>query len=112
MFSCDYKSIKVDAQVRRKYRNIKLRWLIGKERGARHFAMRHVTIEPGKSPPAHMHPEDHQLFFLKGKGVVQSGSEETKVGRGTFVFIPGGTEHVVTNSGRGPLEFICCVSME
>jgi quercetin dioxygenase-like cupin family protein len=112
MFSCDYKSIKVDGKVRRKYRNVELRWLISKERGAKHFAMRHVTIQAGKSPRAHMHPEDHQMFFLKGRGMVKSGSEETKVRRGTFIFIPGGTEHGVANSGRGPLEFICCVSLE
>jgi quercetin dioxygenase-like cupin family protein len=112
MFSGDYKNIKADPQVRKKYRNVELRWLVAKKHGARNFAMRHVTIEPGKSPSPHMHPQDHQMFFLRGKGLVESGGEVARVKRGTFVFIPGGTEHAVTNSGRGPLEFICCVSME
>lgn len=112
MLSGDYKRIEADAQVKKNYHNIELRWLVDKEHGARHFSMRHVRIEPGKSPSPHTHPEDHQMFFLEGKGFVESGSEVVKVKRGTFVFIPGGTAHAVKNSGRVPLEFICCVSMD
>ena len=61
MFSVHYKEVTTDPEINEKWPNVKLRWLITREEGARDFFMRHVSIEPGDAAPHHSHPQDHQI---------------------------------------------------
>lgn len=82
---------------------------IGKADGATNFCMRVFEIGQGGHTPRHSHPWEHEMFFHTGRGEVLCGGSWTPVQAGTAVFVPGGAEHQVRNSGAEPLVFVCLV---
>jgi quercetin dioxygenase-like cupin family protein len=92
---------------------ITVRWVVGKEDGAPHFAMRVFEVEPGHSTPYHSHAWEHEVFVLTGEGTVRHEVEqETAVSHGSVVFVPGMEPHQFINRGDGILRFICLVPIE
>ena len=55
---------------------VTVRWLITKEMGAEHFAMRLFELESGGYTPLHVHDWEHEVFILEGEGLVVAGDEE------------------------------------
>lgn len=47
----------------------------------------------GSGPPPHHHPWDEAFYLLRGEVVFGANGEESTVGPGTLVHIPGGTTH-------------------
>lgn len=43
------------------------------------------------------------IFILEGQGTLHGPSEKTRVAKGDAIYIPGGTEHHITNTGKEPL---------
>ena len=67
----------------------------------------HVTIHPGDTIPAHTHPDEDQIYWVsKGSGFVELDGVRTEVSAGSAVMIPLGTEHLFTNTGSTPLEYV------
>jgi mannose-6-phosphate isomerase-like protein (cupin superfamily) len=67
----------------------------------------HVRINPGETVPAHTHHDEDQIYYVaSGSGFVQLDGEQTKVTAGTSVLIPLGTEHLITNTGSDPLDYV------
>ena len=67
----------------------------------------HVRIRPGETVPAHTHPDEDQVYFVvSGEGVVELDSKRTPVTTGSGVLIPIGTEHLITNTGSEPLDYV------
>jgi len=62
---------------------VKVRWLITEETGAPNFAMREFTVGPGGSTPRHVHPWEHEVFVLAGKGTVSERVATSLSGPGT-----------------------------
>ncbi|MFW9956273.1 MAG: cupin domain-containing protein, partial [Candidatus Thorarchaeota archaeon] len=50
--------------------NVFVRWLVGRNTGAKTYAMRHFEIKPGGIIPLHSHEEEHEIFVLEGKAKV------------------------------------------
>jgi len=69
-----------------------------------------VVLEPGESPPLHLHHDTEQVFYvLKGAGVLQIGEalEPHPVKPGDVVRIPPHTLHRIQCHGARPLRYLC-----
>ena len=62
-----------------------------------------VILEPGESPPLHVHEDAEQVFYvLEGEGVLTIGRESSEsfpVKAGDFVRTPPGTYHAIRCTG-------------
>ncbi len=87
----------------------KVRWLITKDDGAEHFAMRHFEMAPGGHSPHHSHKWEHEVFILEGECLVVCGEQRKKVGPGFAVLIPPNVMHHFRNEGKSTLRFLCLV---
>jgi quercetin dioxygenase-like cupin family protein len=88
---------------------VTIRWLIAKEDGAPHFAMRLFEVEPGGHSPLHTHEGEHEVFILEGEAAVWRDGDEVPVKSGTAVYVPPGEKHAFYNKGEGVLRFLCMV---
>jgi len=88
-----------------------LRWVIGEQEGAPHFALRVGELQEGASTPLHSHDFEHEIFVLSGLGKVFGGGQELAVEEGDAVFIPPMEEHRLVNQGHDPFRFICCIPL-
>lgn len=88
---------------------VTIRWVIGKEDGAPHFALRVFEVQPGQRTPHHSHWWEHEVFILDGTGLVATDEGDFPLTPGTAVLVPGGVLHQFRNTGEGLLRFICLV---
>jgi len=88
---------------------LKVRWLITKDIGAKHFAMRLFEMEPGGHSPFHHHPWEHEIFILEGQGLVRSERNENQFKQGDVIFIPSNEEHQFENTGETLVKFLCLI---
>ncbi len=88
---------------------VTVRWLLTKEEGAENFHMRLFEMEPGGHSPFHSHPWEHEVFVLKGKGVVVGGGETGEFGEGDVIFLPAGEKHQFKNTGKDAVRFLCLI---
>jgi mannose-6-phosphate isomerase-like protein (cupin superfamily) len=67
-----------------------------------------AEIEPGASHDGalHQHAEHEAYYFIAGHGAVHLDGVEHGVEPGSVVFVPGGTEHFVRNTGTEELRFL------
>ena len=69
-----------------------------------------VVLEPGESPPIHVHPDAEQLFFvLEGAGELGIGPDATErypLRVGDLVRTPPGTPHAVSCVGPGRFVYL------
>ena len=91
---------------------VKVRWLIRTKDGAENFFMRMFRVPPGTEIPEHSHDWEHEIFVLRGSGLVRIGEKEYRVSEGTFLFIPPNVEHYYENTGEGDLEFLCLIPLK
>ncbi len=85
------------------------RVLIGKADGAGNFCMRMFEIAPGGHTPKHSHQWEHEMFYHAGQGEVYGNGQWNPVKAGSVVFVPGGEEHQIRNTGSTPLTLVCLV---
>jgi quercetin dioxygenase-like cupin family protein len=86
-----------------------VRWLITKEHGAQHFAMRYFEMEVGGYSPYHSHDWEHEVFILEGEGTITTESGPIPFQPGTVVFIPPNEQHQFKNTGSHPVKFLCLI---
>ncbi len=86
-----------------------IQWLIKDTEGAENYAMRLFTLEPGAEIPRHMHPWEHEIFILEGKGVIGAGEEEVEVHEGNFLYIEPDVPHWYKNTGDREWKFLCII---
>lgn len=86
------------------------RYLLVKEDGCPNYALRLSEIEPGGHTSYHAHEEEHEYYFLEGKGlVVDHNKVEHMVEPGDAVYIPQKQKHQVKNTGNSILKLICTI---
>ena len=88
---------------------VTVRWVIGREDGAPHFALRVFEVPAGGRTPHHEHWWEHEVFILDGTGLVSTAEGDFPLTPGTAVLVPGGVLHQFRNTGEGLLRFICLV---
>ncbi|MEM3404437.1 MAG: cupin domain-containing protein [Nitrososphaeria archaeon] len=89
--------------------NLYVRWLITKDMGAEHFAMRLFEMEIDGYSPKHKHPWEHEVFILQGTGVIYSQEQEKSFKSGDVIFIPANEEHQLRNTGKETVIFLCLI---
>ena len=85
--------------------------LIGPQDGYEGY-LRVFTLAPGGHTPYHQHPWWHANYVLAGEGIVHIDGKDYPVRAGSVAYIEGGKSHNFTNTGTGPLKFICLVPPE
>ena len=100
----------VPAQAAAEAEGVSVRWLLTREDGAPHFAMRVFDLAPGRSTPYHSHWWEHEVFVLGGEGSVRDESgEETALQSGGVVLVTGDERHCFRNTGDSDFRFICLI---
>jgi quercetin dioxygenase-like cupin family protein len=89
-----------------------VRWLISKNEGARRYAMRLFTLQPGGIIPPHQHEDtEHEIFIVEGEGILDNGREKIPVRAGDAIFVEAGEDHSFVNDARQPMRFICVIPL-
>ncbi len=88
----------------------KIYWMLTSEIGAKNFELRYFEIPPGGKSSYGSHPHEHEVFIVKGRGLVKGPDEETLLTPGMAVFVPGDEEHQWLNASNDePFGFVCVV---
>ncbi len=99
----------IEAQEMSEAQNATIKILIGEKEGALNFIMRYFCINPKGSTPYHSHDWEHEIFILKGKGVIRGENALYTVEAGSFAYIPPNEKHSFENPFDEPLEFLCII---
>lgn len=92
-------------------KQVTVRWLIEKQTGARTYAMRLFEIAPGGIVPLHSHPEEHEIFVLKGE-VKLLGDITGVAKKDDIVYVPSNGPHGYDNTeGTDVFRFICVIPL-
>jgi quercetin dioxygenase-like cupin family protein len=90
---------------------VTMRIVAGTEEKAPTFVMRVFEIEPGCNTPHHSHPWEHEMFVIKGQGVLKSGGKEIPLKEGDAVMALPNEKHGIFNTGKELLTMICVVPL-
>jgi len=72
--------------------------------------MRYFEISPGNATSLGSHPWEHEIFIVKGKGIVKGSAEEHTLTAGDAVYIPPPNEyHQFINNDKVTFRFICVI---
>ena len=104
-----YSRIKSDKVTESGAEKTEIRWLITKDDGAEHFAMRLFKMAPGGHSPLHSHKWEHEVFILEGQCKVVCGDKTVEAEPGYTIFIPPEITHNFRNEGSATLKFLCLV---
>jgi mannose-6-phosphate isomerase-like protein (cupin superfamily) len=75
----------------------------------RNQTLAEARLPPGNRTSLHYHIRTEEIYFiLEGQGLMRVGADTASVGPGDAVAIPPGATHQITNTGAGPLRFLCC----
>lgn len=90
---------------------VTVRWLIGRQNGAKTYAMRLFEIAPGGIVPLHNHPEEHEIFVLNGEAKL-IGDLERIAKKDDVVYVPSNEPHGYDNKeGKEIFRFICVIPL-
>lgn len=85
-------------------------WMLTSEVGAPNFELRYIEIPPGGRSSDGSHSHEHEVFVVKGEGLVKGRDGEIRLVPGTAVFVPGHEAHQWINTRSDePFGFICVV---
>lgn len=75
----------------------------------RNQTLAEARVAPGATTEAHRHLKTEEIYYiLSGEGRMRLEDEWQPVGPGDAIAIPPGALHQITNTGAGPLVFLCC----
>lgn len=87
-----------------------IRWLITKENeGAPRFALRRFEMQPGGQIGIHNHPQEHEIYCLRGQGEVFTNDEKVIMGKDDVLYVPPEEPHGYKNIGDEPFVFLCTI---
>ncbi|HEU5378823.1 MAG TPA: cupin domain-containing protein [Ktedonobacteraceae bacterium] len=67
-----------------------------------------VYVAPGEQVGRHEHEDMEEIFyFLEGEGIMQLADETQPIGPGDCVIVSAHIPHVVENTGKQEMRFIC-----
>jgi quercetin dioxygenase-like cupin family protein len=92
--------------------NVRMRWLISHKEKAPNFAMRMFEIEQDGHTPLHSHDSEHEVYVLKGRGLIVMDNEKKEIEQGYVVYVPPQLTHQFINTGDETLQFLCLIPHE
>jgi quercetin dioxygenase-like cupin family protein len=90
-------------------KDVKIRWLITKDDGAKHFAMRLFEVQPGGCTPFHQHDWEHEVFIVAGFGEIRKKQGNESFKQGDVIFVAPEELHQFVNTGEELLQLICLI---
>jgi len=84
-------------------------WLIAEENGAPNFEMRYFEVPKGLGSNDESHSFEHEVFVLKGEGLLKCGKIERTIKAGDAILISPDEPHQFFNFKDEPLGFICII---
>ncbi|MBN1105378.1 MAG: cupin domain-containing protein [Deltaproteobacteria bacterium] len=84
-------------------------WLLSGEIGTPNFEMRYFEVEKGVEGKEERHPFEHEIFVIKGKGIIKSGQHEVRIQEGDAIYIAPDELHQFFSLGEETLGFICVI---
>jgi quercetin dioxygenase-like cupin family protein len=88
---------------------VRIQWLIDETREAPNFAMRRFVIEPGGHTPFHQHNWEHEVYVLKGRGLLVTDEGEREIGPDVAILVAPNERHQFCALPEGSLTFLCLV---
>ena len=96
--------------INRRYRpGISIRYLLLQEFGAPGFEMRYFELEPGASSSEDVHPYEHEVFVLRGRGTLLLEGQRYTLRPHDAILIEPDERHQLLQEGEEPLGFLCLV---
>lgn len=89
---------------------VRVQYLVDERHGSNRFALRQYTVEKGGHTPFDQHEYEHQVYVLKGRGLLRKAEHNPvlrKLRQGDAVFIPSNAVHQFINEGDEPFIFLC-----
>ena len=108
MKKLNFKEVEAE-EVGKGCKGVSIRWLITKDIGAKHFAMRMFEVRPEGHTPLHSHEWEHEVFVLEGEGLVLGEEGEEILKKGDVIFMPPNEKHQFKNTGEDTLRFLCLI---
>lgn len=66
--------------------------------GTKHLKINITEYAPGTEHKLHRHPgQEEVIFILDGEGITRTDAGDQRIGPGSFVFVPGDTDHSTIN---------------
>jgi len=90
-------------------KDTQVQWLVDESRGAPNYALRRFIVVPGGYTPRHTHNWEHEVYVLRGKGVLVTDEGEVPLGPDQAILILPNEEHQFRCSGPDNLEMLCIV---
>ena len=88
---------------------VRIQWLLDEAVGAGKFAMRRFIIEPGGNTPFHAHDWEHEVYILRGRGLLVTDEGEREIGPDMAILVEPNERHQFCALPEGSLEFLCLV---
>jgi len=90
------------------FEGVTVRWLVSPKIGAKNYAMRYFVLKKDAKIPLHHHDWEHEIFILKGEGVITGGDREAHVKAGDFLYVPPNEPHAY-HALSDTFEFLCII---
>ena len=84
-------------------------WLLSEEIGVPNFEMRYFEFKKGMHTSYGKHPWEHEVFVVKGEGVIKGKNFEQKIKAGDAIYIAPNEEHQFLNNNDEPFGLICII---
>lgn len=90
-------------------KNVEKKVLVGEKEGATNFIMRLFTIGSNGFTEYHTHEWEHEVFILKGEGIIKTKNKNYEVKKGDCIYIEPNEKHQFLNPQERDLSFICVI---
>ena len=81
------------------------RYLVDEEVGCLDLTQFLGSIAPGREE-IHSHTYDEVIYVVDGEGLLHLDGKSTAIGRGSCIYLPPLTEHILENSGDGEMRVL------
>ena len=83
--------------------------LVAKDLGAPNFYMRLFDVAPGGNTPKHAHEWEHEVYVVKGSGVIVLADREEPLAEGDAVLVTPNELHQFVNDSESVMRMICVI---
>ncbi|KMO86255.1 hypothetical protein AB840_09105 [Megasphaera cerevisiae DSM 20462] len=88
---------------------ISVKWLLGEPEGAPNYELRYLTFPVHASTLYHKHAWEHEVFIVKGQGILKTRHDEILLKDHDAILILPGEEHQLLNRSETDTFDIICV---
>ncbi|MFQ5951076.1 MAG: cupin domain-containing protein [Candidatus Geothermarchaeales archaeon] len=116
MYTINTKEVKEEPLTKGDAQRVTVKYLIDESHGSEKFYLREYSVAPGGHTRLDKHVYEHQVYILRGGGMMREGSEPNvrmrRVEPGDAIFIPSNQVHQFLNTTDEPLVFLCLKGAE